>query len=387
MLSDKINFHPDQFGFYTVGDTYKTYSKLEAILEMRRSGIHLDWNFNREIFSSYDWTKEPQISLNELYRQRAQQIRNSYDYVVIFYSGGADSWNILNTFLSNDIQVDEIAHCWSLKGDNDYFSYFNEEIYKVAIPTTLKIQENHPDIKHRIIDITDMVNDTYSTPEQGFDFIYYTNNLITPNGLARSYLREKIDDYRRLIDAGKRVVFVWGTEKPRLTLHDGRYHCFFLDMFDNAVSSRIQWLSNDKGYFDELFYWSPDAAPLIIKQCHVLKKFLDRAGPDHPWIDTSTTDFGQLRNHPAYITADGLHSLIYPGWDISTFTNGKNKCNVIGPRDRWFWKQKEHANPSLKRFKMGVEKLHSTLDHQWFKNINDWNLGIKSCINEYAIEP
>lgn len=386
MLSPKIAFHPDQFGYYTVGTNYKTYSKLEAMTEMARTGIHLDWNFNRSVFEVYDWKQEPAIDLKELYRQRAQQIRDSYDYVVVFYSGGADSWNIVNTFLENDIKIDEIAHCWSLKGDDSYYSYFNEEIYRVAIPQTLRIQQQHPDINHRIIDITDTVNRIYTTGSNGFDFIYYTNCLITPNGFARSYLRESIADYQRLIDSGKRVAFVWGTEKPRITIKNGRYTCFFLDMFDNTVSSRLQHIAQDRGYFDELFYWSPEAVPVIIKQCHVVKKFLERAESDHPWLSTERSDFGRLRHSNRWLTADGLHSLIYPGWDISTFTNGKNNQTVIGPRDQWFWSQKEHANLGVKKFRVGVEKLFSTIDPYWHNDVTDWRRGIKNCINEYAIE-
>ena len=386
MLASKTTFHPDQFGYYTVGPDYKTYSKLEAMTEMARTGVHLEWNFNQPVFGLYNWKQDPVESLEELYRQRAQQIRDSYDYVVVFYSGGADSWNILNTFLSNNIKVDEIAHCWSLKGDDSYYSYFNEEIYRVAIPTTLKIQNEHPEINHRIIDITDIVNQIYVPSGAGFDFIYYTNSLISPNGLARSYLRETITEYREMIDQGKRVAFVWGTEKPRISLRNGKYNCFFLDMFDNTVSSRVQHIAAERGYFDELFYWSPEAVPVIIKQCHMVKQFLDRCDADHPWLDTTPTDFGKMRHHNRWLTNHGLHSLIYPGWDVATFSNGKNNQSVIGPRDQWFWSQNEHASEGLRRFRMGVEKLFASIDKYWYNNPNDWRRGIKNCINEYAIE-
>ncbi len=39
---------------------------------------------------------------------------------------------------------------WADKeGDKSYYSYFNEEVYRVAIPNTLRIQQQHPDINHR----------------------------------------------------------------------------------------------------------------------------------------------------------------------------------------------------------------------------------------------
>ena len=70
------SYSGDQFGYYTVGPAFKTYSKLQAIEEMQRTGIHLEWHFNREKYSKYDWTTEPTESLDELYRRRAQQIRD-----------------------------------------------------------------------------------------------------------------------------------------------------------------------------------------------------------------------------------------------------------------------------------------------------------------------
>jgi hypothetical protein len=386
MLAPKVHFTPDQFGYYTVGANFKTYSKLEAIEEMARSNTHLEWNFNRAVFESYNWKQEPLVTLTDLYRQRAQQIRDSYDYVVIFYSGGADSWNILNTFISNDIKIDEIAHCWSLQGDNSYHSYFNEEIYQVAIPNTLRIQEQHPEINHRIIDITKIVNDMYVDKSSQFDFIYQVNSLLSPNGLARSYLREKIKDYADMISAGKRVAFVWGTEKPKLVIKDGKYACRFADMFDNTVSNRLQSQAIEQGYYDELFYWSPEAVPMIIKQCHIVKKFLTTVDNSSPWLSHTVTPYGKTKRAQRWLTNDGLHSLIYPGWDINTFTNGKNNQTVLGPRDQWFWTQNTHANPGVKIFQQGIKKIFDTISPYWFNVESDWRLGIKNCINEYYIE-
>lgn len=386
MLAPCVTDHPDKFGYYTVGSTFKTYSKLEAIQAMRRVGQHLEWDFNRAAFGAWDWTQEPNDSLPELYRQRAQQIRDSYDYVVIFYSGGADSWNIVNTFISNDLRVDEIAHCWSLKGDRSYFSYFNEEVYRVAIPQTLELQRDHPEIYHRIIDLTDIIEHQYLRQDLRLDWLYNANSLFSPNGLARSFLRENIADYSRLIDSGKRVAFVWGTEKPRLALHDGRYHAQFIDCFDNTVSTRVQHLAQQRGWFDELFYWSPDAVPLCIKQCHVVKNWLRRADPTSVWLSDEHSAHGRLPSHKRWITNDGLHTLIYPGWDITTFTNGKNSQPVMGPRDRWFWDRELHTSGSLSTFRSGVQHLFSDIDPYWHNDPKDWRRGLKGCVNEYCLE-
>ena len=55
---------------------------------------NLGWRF--EVISSLDKDKY------------AQQLREKYDYIVLAYSGGADSCNVLNSFLDNGIPIDDI---------------------------------------------------------------------------------------------------------------------------------------------------------------------------------------------------------------------------------------------------------------------------------------
>ena len=75
----------DKLGVYRVGDL-KFYSKLEAIEMHTKTGIHPHWDFNEAVFSCYDWTKEPLLSLQELYKIRALQLRKDYDYIILNYS-------------------------------------------------------------------------------------------------------------------------------------------------------------------------------------------------------------------------------------------------------------------------------------------------------------
>ena len=78
----KINLTPDKFGFYKVGDK-STYSKLEAIEWSKKDNKNFEWVFNDNVYSSIDWKIEPQKDLWSMYKERAIQIRNSYDYVVL----------------------------------------------------------------------------------------------------------------------------------------------------------------------------------------------------------------------------------------------------------------------------------------------------------------
>lgn len=67
---------------------------------------------NLTSFKNWDWLTEPTESFKELCKQRALQIRQSYDYVIVYHSGGSDSTTVLNSFLDNNIHVDEIITCY-----------------------------------------------------------------------------------------------------------------------------------------------------------------------------------------------------------------------------------------------------------------------------------
>ena len=107
---DLFNAKSDKFGYYRVGSD-KFYSKLLAIkaqtLSQNKEFVH--WHFHDDAFASKNWAVEPDISLTTLYKWRAEQLRQKYDYIVLFYSGGADSNNILDTFVNNNIPMQKCS--------------------------------------------------------------------------------------------------------------------------------------------------------------------------------------------------------------------------------------------------------------------------------------
>lgn len=342
----------DKFGYYQIG-AFKTYSKIEALQLAYQHNIFPQWIFNDHCFSCYDWSRPPVQSLQELYRVRAQQIRDRYDYLVIWYSGGADSFNVLDSFISNDIPVDEIAHCWSIKGDRTYETYFNAEIKKVAIPNTQLLKEQYPHIRHRVIDQTDAIS-SLLTGEMALDWIYHSNNNLSPNALARSYLRETESDYQDILNKGKKLAFVWGTDKPRVhwDADQQKFYCQFQDMVDNVLSARTQILARPWEH-DEFFYWSPDCVELIIKQCHAVVHALTHGPDSEPWFsNTNPNRYGFSPRFNKYLTQHGIHRALYPNWDINTFQWQKTRSSVFGDRDLWYFRSRDISH----NFHTGVEK-------------------------------
>jgi hypothetical protein len=117
--------------------------------------------YDREL-NSIDWKVEPRESLAELYKQRAQQIRDSYDHVIVCYSGGYDSTNILEAFYYNGIHIDEILIVGALSQDPEQGSDANHngDLYHNAFPTLN--QMSLPNTKITIADYTDYFRDPTS---------------------------------------------------------------------------------------------------------------------------------------------------------------------------------------------------------------------------------
>lgn len=376
-----LTYSGDQFGFYTVGTNFKTYSKLLAIEEMQRTGIHLEWHFNEHIFKNYNWKLEPSQSLEQLYKERAQRIRDSYDYIVLWYSGGADSRCMLEAFVSNDIKVDEIANFVSYDADKDKHSVLNEEIFFNAVHHINEIKELYPDIKHRVVDISQIISDIYLRPDVKFEHIYNIKGIMSANSLARSYIREYVNDYKSIIDSGKRMCFLWGAEKPRLLKINGSWNTCFLDVF-SETNLRLQTM--DKvGYFDEWFFWAPDAASIVAKQSHLLMKAMQAAETVPEMLSSVSGAHLPKSDNGLYLKNNIYHSLIYPGWRSDLVVAPKPQNLLLSERDNWFWSQNTEA---VKNASNGVKEMIRRVGAYWVNDVNDYTRGIKGCINCYALE-
>ena len=97
----------EKLGYYQVGGD-KYFSKPLALIEGTKRNIHPEWQFNKKHFGQFTWSQEPKLSLRELYRNRAQQLRDKYDYLKLEFSGGGDSATVLYSFVNNGIHLDEV---------------------------------------------------------------------------------------------------------------------------------------------------------------------------------------------------------------------------------------------------------------------------------------
>lgn len=369
--------YPDPLGCYRVGDL-KFYSKLEAIEMHTKTGTHPHWDFNEAVFSSYDWTIEPSEHILELYKQRAEQLREKYDYIVLMYSGGADSQTVLESFIDNDIKLDEIATYINYDGSDNKNDFLNSEAFKVSIPKAQELIVQYPWLNHRVIDLTQLTMDKFNLVDTKFNWIYEQNMYISPNNNSRDSLPLKIKEWADLINAGKKVCILWGKDKPRVQCHDGKFFLKFIDFVDDAAT--VKSIAGEQPYTDEFFYWTPDMPKLVIKQGHLIKNYLSRDLVQLPFISTERSDlaYREINNQKYWLSNHGVHQLIYPKWDISTFSAGKAGSVIFTPRDIWFF-QLETAQKARQNWQVGLEKFWELIPPYWRNHESDLSKGIKAC--------
>ena len=411
----------DHWGFYQVGEI-KTYSKIEAIEISGKVKKPIKFNFNNEIFDSFDWTKEPEGDLKFWYRARAEQIRNEYDYIVLLYSGGADSHNILQTFIENNIFIDEIAQFVCLEGTpNEKQEIVNWETYTVSAPRTQQLIQSNPlyrNTKHRIVD-GGQYQIKSILEENTFDLWYQRNNWnFSPYVKTFGGIKHYVPEYKRLMDQGKKVCLLWGWDKLRMSL-DSNLNCN-VEFIDSGMSSSVppfERRDNDPNLpKDESFYWNPDLPELIIKQAHQVKKFLSHAlqyPPDninikYSGVEKSRQGLRQLdrgqsplkfifNDQRLEITNQAYHKIIYPYYQPElVFDGGKPISSFFGGRDDWIWNSNvPEIQRMVKLYGSGVAWLKNMIlksdpsfwiEHPYDPKVDKrFCAGMKLSVNSYSI--
>ena len=374
-------------GVYRIGNL-EFHSKLEAIEMHTKTGIVPRWDFNEAVYSSYDWTKEPQTSILELYRARAQQLRDQYDYVILNYSSGADSQTVLDAFVNNDIKLDEVVSFVNYKATGITTNVQNHEIVEMAIPKIKQLSETRPWLQHRIIDFTDLMLDFFADSGNRFDWIYNVNMVLSPIVVAKQSFGLKVKEWADMIHAGKKICIVYGADKPRIHHIDGKFCLRFQDIIGFAPD--VTSMSYQQPYTDELFFWTPDLPEIVIKQAHLVKRYLSSPNIESlPHVSEGKTDLAYkvVGNKKYGLSNHGLHALIYPEWDPGLgISAAKPRSTIFADRDQWFFEM-EATNPCLLNWQFGLQKIWNTIPDYWKNNPLDLFSGLKGSVSKcYFLE-
>ena len=274
--------HPYYY-YYTIGNQ-KFSTKLFALYAREKlDDKQIVWHFSNweNALSKIDITKEPEESLQDLYLQRAIQLRNEYDYLILHYTGGDDSHQILETFMLNNIFLDEIAiHTYkndkleSVLQDHILLDYYYEPI-KSAIPQAkFYIDTFSPKTKLTVVNDVYGINISYW---RNFDENKIKNYLkscslgIQPRLTFRNKDLTLFNKEWEKITNIKKVGHIYGKEKVKLNYDEIGYYIHMSDI--NVVDFvDLTHLVSQKNLQNnmELFFIHPNFVKIHVKQAHLI---------------------------------------------------------------------------------------------------------------------
>ena len=300
-------------------------------------------------YDKADWTKEPPYPLSQYYRERAEWIKSNYDYVILAYSGGADSTNILETFYYNDIPLNEILMVGAFSQDSrsGVDENHNGEIYHNALPLLNKL--NIPNTKVTMLDYTkyfsnldnfNMLKEHGSMWAKEMNSSYYS---------VHNVFWRDIDKFLN-INNDKKTAIIFGSDKPNF-IYDSKNNKYITHFRDDMITAYGN-ISSTENFHKVDFYTHPDCINMTIKQLHVIKKsFQENILSGN--IESSLWDLPFIDN------------IIYSLKNPLSFRSPKSSTRIFSLRDQYLLK---HTNSDIyKIYREGLKNIMYTTDLQ--KNI------------------
>ena len=223
--------------YRTNGKSYD--SKFSAIdeYEKYKKGLCLE---TPSEYDNYNFVNEPEQDLTDLLRYEAQKVRAENNYLRLFYSGGADSHAVLNTFIQNNIHLDEIVCLKSGFKNADF------EIDQFALPF---LSANKDKLKSSEIKVLEPAIQDYEK--------WYKNDW------ESEYFKHKWTStvaFFRLIDQpydfDDGALNIKGKDKPKIVQHKGDLYTYISDS-----NSEIQ---------QNVYHFMLENPAILSKQCHML---------------------------------------------------------------------------------------------------------------------
>ena len=332
-----------EFGYYMCdGVTFD--KKIEALVYSKMKNKPVQWYLQDDIYSKYTWNIEPEESLDELYDKRARELREKYDYLILCFSGGSDSNNILETFIRQNLHLDEIVTLntgYVLKAHTD-INVKNKSNDNLAaehilntIPRLKYASEKLPKTKITIIDDTESLITSLKDFEDE-SWILKRNDHLGALAPSRFNFFE-MKDLRVKFDKYKNVGIIYGRDKPKLKLKGNEIFTTFTDVAFNTIKATTH-NPDYKNITSEYFYWNTSCLPMMAKQAHVVKNWIEK----NPlaltfWTKNNSNNF-KIRS----LQENLMREIIYTTWNKNWFQVEKNQ-KQWNNGESWFSKDENFS--------------------------------------------
>jgi hypothetical protein len=227
-----------------------------------------------------DWTAEPEEALPELYKRRARELRESYDYLILMYSGGSDSHQAMMSFVNAGVHLDEVRTFYPMQWADqvekvrpvtrDHPLGHLYEYHYAVVPGLRTLSLRSPLTKISVVDTTDAY--TGDMDEWFEEMEAQHRNTGGVHGLfaANFRARQERDIQRDVENMGRKVCVIYGADKPPLYLDGNELYVRFLDTWRFGISAI--WAG--RTYDTAMFYWGD--MRIVCKQAHIIKRALAR---------------------------------------------------------------------------------------------------------------
>lgn len=306
-------------GYYRVGELNYNF-KINALEAATKLNLPVQWDFNTEVYRNLNWRRSTGVSLTTLYRLRAEQLRNEYNYLVLSFSGGSDSYTVLRSFIDNNIHLDEIVCDWpiartehlTISTDTRPENYNSE--WALAIKPVLDyVQQYHPKIK---ITVTDSLQALSVEDHDDTCTLTQIHNYVS----IKRY-RKILERIHTLSDQHANVGLVLGIDKPQMLIDKNAFCVYFKDTPCWIKSSIDTKYTRNVEYF----YWTPSMPEIVLEQAHTVYQYLLQNKSLIPLLTSS--------DHQR----DFFKSLIYPSWNPAVFQANKGTSLIYNEQYAWFF--------------------------------------------------
>lgn len=306
-----------------------------------------------DTWNRVDWTKEPKETIEDLEIQHCNYLRNKYDTLVLFYSGGVDSHTILQRFIQNKIPIDYICVWYVNDSDAEYnrdtqlaISYLKKNSYKLEKTKILYGKK----LDHK----------------EGNSIYAYAGNVFDLNW----HLRFHHIGYEELLKLRHPIVYeqvkkngciIVGANKPYVYRDEvGKHYVQYVDCDDENWGQPLV----------EMFYQGKNPT-LQIKQCHLAKKWLEENNVDNTNKIYMSNDsknffnlnqsFGRIFMDEYFVTKQCFGEMLEDEY-FSQHYHPKNSHSIYANYFKFFKESKEYQN-----LIKDIEKLQKK-DPRFFSN-------------------
>jgi hypothetical protein len=328
--------------FYYFDDGAKFTSKIEAIKYGYTTIQRPKFYYHDHVYKNVDWTIEPVHSLEYYYKDQAQRIRDTYDYVILAYSGGYDSTNILETFHFNNIKLDKILIVGAFSQDTRAGAddNHNGELYHNAFPY---INELGLAPITQILDYTTLFGNV-----NNFSISSYNENWVDEIGAwfsPHNWLWRDIGKY--IVPTkwkNKRIALVFGKDKPSLFSKVDSTKPNGFHFRDTPCMSYA-----DTGQYEDItrvnFYWDHNNTNVLLKQLHVLNRFYSVSNTSSYNSEQSIQTLGGL----------DINKIVYDLRKPLIYKSPKSKNNLLSLRDNYL--QQKQNSDVFSLYQLGIGRI------------------------------